>query len=60
MLLFGMINWMFTWMKPDGELNHAAMGPIVADLFLGGICKVGLPDKSDTSAIVNPSMSMLL
>lgn len=40
MLLFGMVNWMFTWMKPDGELNHAAMGPIVADLFLGGIAKV--------------------
>ena len=37
-----MINWMFTWMKPDGELDHAAMGPIVADLFLGGISNVEL------------------
>ncbi len=44
MLLFGMINWMFTWMKSDGELDHAAMGPIVADLFLGGISSVRLPD----------------
>jgi AcrR family transcriptional regulator len=43
MLLFGMINWMFTWMRPDGELDHAAMGPIVADLFLGGISQVTLP-----------------
>ena len=43
MLLFGMINWMFTWMKPDGELDHSAMGPIVADLFLGGISQVRLP-----------------
>jgi AcrR family transcriptional regulator len=43
MLLFGMVNWMFTWMKPDGELNHAAMGPIVADLFLGGIAQVKAP-----------------
>ena len=43
MLLFGMVNWMFTWMKPDGELSHAAMGPIVADLFLGGIGKVHTP-----------------
>ena len=43
MLLFGMVNWMFTWMKPDGKLNHAAMGPIVADLFLGGIAKVKVP-----------------
>ena len=47
MLLFGMINWMFTWMKPGGELDHAAMGPIVADLFLGGIGNVKLPGRSD-------------
>jgi AcrR family transcriptional regulator len=37
MLLFGMINWMFTWLKPDGELDHAAIAPMVADLFLGGL-----------------------
>jgi AcrR family transcriptional regulator len=46
MLLFGMINWMFTWMKPGGELDHAALGPIVADLFLGGISQVKLPPKA--------------
>ena len=43
MLLFGMVNWMFTWMKPNGELNHAAMGSIVADLFLGGVPHVKSP-----------------
>ena len=43
MLLFGMVNWMFTWMKPNGELSHAAMGPIVADLFLGGMTNVKSP-----------------
>lgn len=37
MLLFGMINWMFTWMRPDGELTHEAMAPVVADLFFGGL-----------------------
>jgi TetR/AcrR family transcriptional regulator len=37
MLLFGMINWMFTWMKSDGALTHEDMAPIVADLFLGGL-----------------------
>ncbi len=26
MLLFGMINWMFTWMKPDGRLDDAGHG----------------------------------
>jgi AcrR family transcriptional regulator len=42
MLLFGMINWMFTWMKPGGPLDHAAIAPIVADLFLGGVGAVKL------------------
>jgi len=43
MLLFGMINWMFTWMKPDGQLTHEAMAPIVADLFFGGVQAVKCP-----------------
>ncbi|WP_295855654.1 TetR/AcrR family transcriptional regulator [uncultured Xylophilus sp.] len=43
MLLFGMINWMFTWMKPDGVLDYDAMAPIVADLFLGGLPAVRPP-----------------
>jgi len=46
MLLFGMINWMFTWMKPDGELDHAAMAPLVADLFLGGLPAVKAPRRA--------------
>jgi AcrR family transcriptional regulator len=37
MLLFGMINWMFTWLRPDGKLTHEVMAPIVADLFFGGL-----------------------
>jgi len=44
MLLFGMINWMFTWLKPDGNLSYEAMAPIVADLFFGGIPAVRLPN----------------
>ena len=42
MLLFGMINWMFTWVKPGGALDHAALAPIVADLLLGGLPAVRL------------------
>jgi hypothetical protein len=43
MLLFGMINWMFTWLKPkDGALTHADMAPVVADLFFGGLPGVQL------------------
>ena len=43
MLLFGMINWMFTWLRPDGNLDYEAMAPIVADLFFGGVPAVRLP-----------------
>ena len=46
MLLFGMVNWMFTWMKPRGELGYEQMAPIVADLFLGGIASVKAPAES--------------
>ena len=37
MLLFGMINWTFTWMKPGGALSHDTLAPIVAELFFGGL-----------------------
>ena len=40
MLLFGMMNWMFTWLKPRGALTHAEMAPVVADLFFGGLAAV--------------------
>lgn len=45
MLLFGMINWMFTWLRPDGRWRHADMALIVADLFLGGLHTVQLPPQ---------------
>jgi AcrR family transcriptional regulator len=37
MTLFGMMNWTFTWLRPDGPVAHAEFAPIVADLFLGGV-----------------------
>ena len=43
MLLFGMVNWMFTWMRPEGALAYEDMAPVVADLFLGGLEKVQVP-----------------
>jgi AcrR family transcriptional regulator len=49
MLLFGMVNWMFTWLKPDGALDHAALAPVVADLFLGGLGAVKAPDSQRIS-----------
>jgi AcrR family transcriptional regulator len=40
MLLFGMINWTFTWLRPEGRLTHAALAPLVVELFLGGLAAV--------------------
>lgn len=37
MLLFGMINWTFTWLRPAGALTHASLAPLVVELFLGGL-----------------------
>jgi TetR/AcrR family transcriptional regulator len=37
MLLFGMINWTFTWLKPGGALTHAQLAPMVVQLFFGGL-----------------------
>jgi AcrR family transcriptional regulator len=41
MLLFGMINWTFTWLRPEGTLTHETLSPVVAELFLGGLPAVG-------------------
>ncbi|MEP7058847.1 MAG: TetR/AcrR family transcriptional regulator, partial [Caldimonas sp.] len=46
MLLFGMMNWMFTWLRPNGALTHAEMTPVVADLFFGGLAAVSVPPKT--------------
>lgn len=46
MLLFGMINWMFTWVRPQGALDHDALAPVVADLFLGGLPAVRADDRT--------------
>ena len=43
MLLFGMVNWMFTWMKPEGPLGYGDMAPVVADMFLAGLKAVKAP-----------------
>ena len=48
MLLFGMINWLFTWLRPQGGLSHASIAPIVADLFSGGVPAVAALRAADT------------
>ncbi len=46
MLLFGMMNWMFTWLRPSGTLTHADVAPLVADLFFGGLGAVRIAEPS--------------
>jgi len=65
MLLFGMINWLFTWHRPDGGLSHQQLAPIVADLFFAGVpgvrlmpapASAGLPLSKSTSTITAGDM----
>ena len=46
MLLFGMINWLFTWFKPRQGLDYEQLAPMVADLFLHGMLDMGLPGQA--------------
>jgi AcrR family transcriptional regulator len=56
MLLFGMINWMFTWLRPDGSLTHEQMAPLVADLFFGGLAAVRKPRARARRNALNPTL----
>ena len=40
MLLFGMINWLFTWFQEDGALDYAQMARLVSDFVRGGLREV--------------------
>ncbi len=37
MILFGMINWTFTWLRPEGPLSYEDMAQVVAEIFLRGV-----------------------
>ncbi len=54
MLLFGMINWTFTWLKPDGPMTHADLAPMVVQLFLGGLPSVK-PAARKRSSVTRPA-----
>jgi TetR/AcrR family transcriptional regulator len=40
MLLFGMMNWTFTWLRPEGALSHESLAPWVVQLFAGGLASL--------------------
>jgi AcrR family transcriptional regulator len=50
MILFGMINWTFTWLRPDGKLTYDDMARIVGEIFLAGI----LPQRARRPALTTP------
>jgi hypothetical protein len=35
-ILFGMMNWIYNWYKPDGEIDPARLADLMASIFLGG------------------------
>ena len=37
MLLFGMMNWTFTWLRAAGPLSHETVARMVSELFFGGL-----------------------
>lgn len=47
MLLFGMINWLFTWFRDDGPLDYAALATLVFTLLADGLS--GLAGTSSQS-----------
>ena len=57
MLLFGMMNWMFTWLKPGGTLRHADMAPVVADLFFGGLAALRPPRAAAASSSASSTLT---
>ena len=41
MLLFGMINWIYTWHNPRVDLDAGAMAEEMSNLFLRGVLNPG-------------------
>jgi AcrR family transcriptional regulator len=55
MMLFGMMNWTFTWFSERGPLRYDDLAPIVADLFIGGLGRLrGLPSGGPSPAARRP------
>ena len=46
MILFGMINWTFTWLRADGSLTYSDMADIVSDIFLSGAVSPATRERS--------------
>lgn len=59
MLLFGMMNWTFTWLRAAGPLSHEAVARMVSELFFGGLPAVqGLQPTRPHSSATAPTPLM--
>lgn len=43
MMLFGMINWTFTWLRPGGTMSYAAFADEVVAMLENGLAQTGRP-----------------
>lgn len=56
MMLFGMMNWTFTWLKPTGPLSYADFAEVVVRVFVEGVpqlsaLQTGVPGHSGEPAV---------
>ena len=53
MMLFGTMNWTFTWLKPDKGVSYAEFAELVAEVFAAGVA--ALARKRARRAAVVPT-----
>jgi AcrR family transcriptional regulator len=41
MSLFGMLNWLYTWFRPNGPISREEYAELVTQLLLGGVKSIG-------------------
>ena len=55
MSVFGMINWTFTWLQPDGPLTYAQFAESVVGMLEGGLAgsaaRIGLLNSDDVKQL---------
>ncbi len=42
-ILFGMMNWIYNWYHPAGEIDPERLGALIARIFLGGFVEARSP-----------------
>ena len=46
LLVFGTINWTYTWYNPDGKLGREALATLIVEFVLGGVRSMQLGQAS--------------